>query len=199
MKLIFSDKKNDSKQLVGNAILSRDIVNKYINQIKKFPEDDKVQLEHLILSYQGRREWQSPIEPQTIEATKDAFRITDIHSNPLSQVASLFLDEEEKVLKKASFRRKKKNIEDFIRWSGNIDIDKVTRKIAGDYITRITKNKNPSYDTLRNITADIGSMFSWAENRMDLERNPFHRQKIPKIKRGSQERKLGGMKNNQIP
>ena len=64
----FSDKKNDSKQLVGNAILSRDIVNKYINQIKKFPEDDKIQLEHLILSYQGRREWQSPVEPQTIEA-----------------------------------------------------------------------------------------------------------------------------------
>ena len=64
----FSDKKNDSKQLVGNAILSRDIVNKYINQIKKFPENDKIQLEHLILSYQGRREWQSPVEPQTIEA-----------------------------------------------------------------------------------------------------------------------------------
>ena len=64
----FSDGKNDSKQLVGNAILSRDIVNKYINQIKKFPEDDKIQLEHLILSYQGRREWQSPVEPQTIEA-----------------------------------------------------------------------------------------------------------------------------------
>ncbi len=34
----FSSGKNDSKQLVGNAILSRDIVNKYINQIKKFPE-----------------------------------------------------------------------------------------------------------------------------------------------------------------
>ena len=28
----------------------------------------KIQLEHLILSYQGRREWQSPVEPQTIEA-----------------------------------------------------------------------------------------------------------------------------------
>ena len=64
----FSSGKNDSKQLVGNAILSRDIVNKYINEIKKFPEDDKIQLEHLILSYQGRREWQSPVEPQTIEA-----------------------------------------------------------------------------------------------------------------------------------
>ena len=64
----FSSGKNDSKQLVGNAILSRDIVNKYINQIKKFPKNDKIQLEHLILSYQGRREWQSPVEPQTIEA-----------------------------------------------------------------------------------------------------------------------------------
>ena len=64
----FSSGKNDSKQLVGNAILSRDIVNKYVNQIKKFPENDKIQLEHLILSYQGRREWQSPVEPQTIEA-----------------------------------------------------------------------------------------------------------------------------------
>ena len=79
----------------------------------------------------------------------------------------MFLDEEEKVLKKASFRRKKKNIENFIRWSGNIDIDKVTRKIAGDYITRIIKNKNPSYDTLRNITADIGSMFSWAHENIE--------------------------------
>ncbi len=64
----FSSGKNDSKQLVGNAILSRDIVNKYVSQIKKFPENDKIQLEHLILSYQGRREWQSPVEPQTIEA-----------------------------------------------------------------------------------------------------------------------------------
>ena len=89
-----------------------------------------------------------PSKTEAIKATKDAFRIIDIYSNPLSQVASLFLDEEEKVLKKASFRRKKKNIEDFIRWSGNIEIDKVTRKIAGDYITRIIKNKNPSYDTL---------------------------------------------------
>ena len=56
------------KSLVGNAILSRDIVNKYIFEVKNFPEDDKLSLEHLILSYQGRKEWQSPVEPQTLEA-----------------------------------------------------------------------------------------------------------------------------------
>ena len=60
--------KSSHRSLVGNAILSRDIVNKYISDIKNFPEDDKLRLEHLILSYQGRKEWQSPVEPQTLEA-----------------------------------------------------------------------------------------------------------------------------------
>ena len=60
--------KSNHKSLVGNAILSRDIVNKYISEVKNFPEDDKLSLEHLILSYQGRKEWQSPVEPQTLEA-----------------------------------------------------------------------------------------------------------------------------------
>ena len=134
--------------------------------------------------YKGKK-----ANPEAVEATKDAFRIIDLKSNPLSQIASAFLDEEVMVLKNATFRRKKKHIEDFIRWVGNIDIDKVTRKVAGDYITRKIKNKNPSYDTIKNITADVGSMFSWAENRIDLERNPFHRLSIPKIKKGAQGRK----------
>ena len=60
--------KSNHKSLVGNAIISRDIVNKYISDVKNFPEDDKLRLEHLILSYQGRKEWQSPVEPQTLEA-----------------------------------------------------------------------------------------------------------------------------------
>ena len=58
----------NKKSLLGNAILSRDIVNKYIGLIKNFPKEDKLKLEHLILSYQGRKEWQSPVEPQTVEA-----------------------------------------------------------------------------------------------------------------------------------
>ena len=40
----------------------------FICAVKNFPEDDKLRLEHLILSYQGRKEWQSPVEPQTLEA-----------------------------------------------------------------------------------------------------------------------------------
>ena len=64
----FSQVKSNERSLVGNAILSRDIVNNYIKKVKRFPDDDKIRLEHLILSYQGRKEWQSPVEPQTLEA-----------------------------------------------------------------------------------------------------------------------------------
>ena len=49
-------------------------------------EDDKIQLEHLILSYQGRREWQSPIEPQTIEAMLlHTINYMDSHINFMSK------------------------------------------------------------------------------------------------------------------
>ena len=64
----FSQVKSNERSLVGNAILSRDIVNNYIKKVKRFPDEDKVRLEHLILSYQGRKEWKSPVEPQTLEA-----------------------------------------------------------------------------------------------------------------------------------
>ena len=60
--------KSSHKSLVGNAIISRDVVNKYISKVKNFPDEDKLRLEHLILSYQGRKEGQSPVEPQTLEA-----------------------------------------------------------------------------------------------------------------------------------
>ena len=63
-----SSKSSNEKALLGNAILSKDLVGEYINQIPTFPKEDKIKLDHLILSYQGRREWMSPIEPQTIEA-----------------------------------------------------------------------------------------------------------------------------------
>ena len=81
----FSEVKSNERSLVGNAILSRDIVNNYIKKIKRFPDEDKVRLEHLILSYQGRKEWQSPVEPQTLEAVLlHTINYMDSHVNVIS-------------------------------------------------------------------------------------------------------------------
>ena len=81
----FSEVKSNERSLVGNAILSRDIVNNYIKKVKRFPDEDKVRLEHLILSYQGRKEWQSPVEPQTLEAVLlHTINYMDSHVNVIS-------------------------------------------------------------------------------------------------------------------
>tara|TARA_B100000965_G_scaffold405485_1_gene439753 strand:- start:4133 stop:5008 length:876 start_codon:yes stop_codon:yes gene_type:complete len=81
----FSQVRSNQRSLVGNAILSRDIVNNYIKKIKRFPEEDRMKLEHLILSYQGRKEWQSPVEPQTLEAVLlHTINYMDSHVNVIS-------------------------------------------------------------------------------------------------------------------
>ena len=53
----------------------------------------------------------------------------------------------------------------------------------------LISEKNPAYDTLRNIVADISSLFSWAEGRGYLDRNPFYKLKLPKADKGSQKRR----------
>ena len=135
-------------------------------------------------------QWQGK-EPDSL-AKKNfihAHELTDPSYFNLSLVSKKFLDEEKTVLKQASFRRKQNHIEQFIKWSGNPDITKVTRIIVGEYINSIKMKRNPAYDTLRNMVANISSLFSWAEGRGYLERNPFYKLKLPKAEKGSQKRR----------
>ena len=55
-------------RLVGHIILGRDLLRERIAAIDGFPADVALQLEHLVLSHQGRKEFGSPVEPMTPEA-----------------------------------------------------------------------------------------------------------------------------------
>jgi 3'-5' exoribonuclease len=55
-------------RLVGHIILGRDLLRERTAAIEGFPEELRLQLEHLILSHQGRKEFGSPVEPMTPEA-----------------------------------------------------------------------------------------------------------------------------------
>ena len=127
--------------------------------------------------------------PSVVRAFIDSIKIKSHEYEPISAVSKLFLSEESNSLKPSSFWRKQKHIDQFIKWSGNRDISKITKKITGDYVTSIISEKNPAYDTLRNIVADISSLFSWAEGRGYLDRNPFYKLKLPKADKGSQKRR----------
>ena len=75
--------------------------------------------------------------PSAVKALIDSYKIHTHDYEPISSISKLFLSEESESLKLSSFRRKKKHIEQFIKWSGDRDISKITKKIAGEYVTSI--------------------------------------------------------------
>ncbi len=127
--------------------------------------------------------------PSAVRALIDSYKIHSHEHVPISAVSKIFLSEESKSLKPSSFRRKQKHIDQFIKWSGNRNISKITKKITGDFVTSIISKQDPAYDTLRNIVADISSLFSWAEGRGYIDRNPFYKLKLPRAKKGTQKRR----------
>ncbi len=54
--------------LIGHIVMGHDMVRKGAKQIKKFPKDLRLKMEHIILSHQGKYEWQSPKKPAFKEA-----------------------------------------------------------------------------------------------------------------------------------
>lgn len=58
----------DSGNFIGHIVIGRDMVQTAARKIKKFPKELLQKLEHIILSHQGRFEWQSPKQPAFPEA-----------------------------------------------------------------------------------------------------------------------------------
>ena len=58
----------DKGNLIGHIVIGRDIIRDAVKKIKNFPSDLAQKMEHIILSHQGRYEWQSPKMPSFPEA-----------------------------------------------------------------------------------------------------------------------------------
>jgi len=55
-------------RLVGHVVIGRDLLKERAAAIPELPDELLLQLEHLVLSHQGKREFASPVEPMTPEA-----------------------------------------------------------------------------------------------------------------------------------
>jgi 3'-5' exoribonuclease len=55
-------------RMVGHVVLGRDLLREACAAVGIVPAEQRLHLEHLILSHQGRKEWGSPVEPMTREA-----------------------------------------------------------------------------------------------------------------------------------
>jgi len=58
----------DAGRLVGHIVLGTRLLRQTAGRIPDFPEPLLLQLEHLILSHHGEKEWGAPTVPQTLEA-----------------------------------------------------------------------------------------------------------------------------------
>ncbi len=58
----------DKGKLLGHIVIAAMEIEKAAAQIDGFPEELKIQLEHLVLSHQGKLEFASPVVPKTLEA-----------------------------------------------------------------------------------------------------------------------------------
>jgi len=55
-------------RLVGHIVLGRDLLRECLREVAEIPAERGLELEHLVLSHQGRQEFGSPVEPATAEA-----------------------------------------------------------------------------------------------------------------------------------
>lgn len=55
-------------RLVGHVVIGRDLLLERTAAIPDFPPDLRLQLEHLVLSHQGKKEFSAVVEPMTAEA-----------------------------------------------------------------------------------------------------------------------------------
>ncbi len=55
-------------RLVGHVVIGRDLLRDRCAAIPGFPDDLRLQLEHMVLAHQGKKEYASPVEPATPEA-----------------------------------------------------------------------------------------------------------------------------------
>ncbi len=59
--------------LIGHILMGRDMIREAASQIEGFPEETLMLLEHAILAHHGKREFGSPVLPQTMEALLVSF------------------------------------------------------------------------------------------------------------------------------
>jgi len=59
---------SDRGKLIGHISIGKEMLDQKISQIPSFPPQLKLELQHMILSHHGMREWGSPEVPKTIHA-----------------------------------------------------------------------------------------------------------------------------------
>ncbi len=77
----------DRGKLLGHISIGKEMLDRCIHQLEEFPQELKLELEHVLLTHHGKKEWGSPEIPKTIQAF--ALYYADLVSARISQFSKL--------------------------------------------------------------------------------------------------------------
>ncbi|MBT9135362.1 MAG: 3'-5' exoribonuclease YhaM [Firmicutes bacterium] len=80
----------DRGRLLGHVVLGAEKVGRLADGIPGFPRVLRDELQHMILSHHGHREWGSPEEPKTVNAV--ALHLADLTSGKINQVEKIITE-----------------------------------------------------------------------------------------------------------
>lgn len=94
----------------------------------------------------------------------------------LERAAELYLNEVSATVRKQTVREKERALEKLVRWLGPAqDVRKVTRRVAGRYVTTKLVPEGKAPKTTRDEIGHLSAFFAWLDRRGEVEGNPFYR------------------------
>lgn len=94
----------------------------------------------------------------------------------LSDALEDHLRELAKTARKQTVSARQSRVEAFRAWAGgDIELKRVTKQRAGQYVTEVLARSSKAPKTLKDTISDLSAFFAWCETRGLTDRNPFYR------------------------
>lgn len=140
------------------------------------PEDSDIEHDVLVDRAYNLQE-RTELPSTTTDALSHAFyAAADTSIMPLSEAIDLYLEERKSTITQATYKAKKRHLKTLQDYVGSdIDIRKVSRQQAGQYVTGFLHHRDLTVRSMRIVLANISAFFGWAEVRGMVDENPFRR------------------------
>ncbi len=90
-----------------------------------------------------------------------------------SQVLEDYLSEIKTRIRPRTEETKRRILEAFIKWAGDVEMPDINKQTAGRYVTSVLMRQGKAVKTTKNTILHLSAFFSWAEARGMIELNPF--------------------------
>ncbi len=148
------------------------------------PEDAPVAFDTAIEDYVSKH---GELSAEQTAAVRHAMALlSDPSMVPLSEAVALYLKEVRDTITADALRAKRRAVDGFLKWAGDVDVRTLTRALAGKYLTDVLVPAGRAPKTTKDVVTALATFGNWAEQRGMLTANPWRglARTVPADKRG---------------